>query len=79
MTAPTLEVRVRKSARALGRHGLAHAYGHVSARIDAGTFLVCAAQPMGLIAPGTPGTVVLTNSILLSMKDCDDSFEACGG
>jgi len=58
MTAPTLEVRVRKAARALGRHRLAHAYGHVSARIDAGTFLVCAAQPMGLIAPGTPGTVV---------------------
>jgi HCOMODA/2-hydroxy-3-carboxy-muconic semialdehyde decarboxylase len=58
MTAPTLEVRVRKAARALGRHGLAHAYGHVSARIDAETFLVCAAQPMGLIAPRTPGNMV---------------------
>jgi HCOMODA/2-hydroxy-3-carboxy-muconic semialdehyde decarboxylase len=58
MTAPALEVLVRKAARALGRHGLAHAYGHVSARIDARAFLVCAAQPMGLIAPGTPGTVV---------------------
>jgi len=53
-----LEVLVRKAARALGRHGLAHAYGHVSARIDAGTFLVCAAEPMGLIAPGRRGTVV---------------------
>lgn len=53
-----MEVKVRKAARALGRHGLAHAYGHVSARIDAGSFLVCAAQPMGQIAPGTSGTVV---------------------
>jgi HCOMODA/2-hydroxy-3-carboxy-muconic semialdehyde decarboxylase len=50
--------RVRQAARALGRHGLAHAYGHVSIRIDAGSFLVCAPEPMGLIAPGTPGTVV---------------------
>ena len=58
MTAAALEVLVRKAARALGRHGLAHAYGHVSARIDAGAFLVYAAQPMGLIAAGTSGTVV---------------------
>jgi len=53
-----LQVLVRKAARALGRHGLAHAYGHVSARIDAGAFLVCAAEPMGLIAAGTKGSVV---------------------
>ena len=60
MTVPdeALQRRVRKAARALARHGLAHAYGHVSARIDEGTFLVCAAEPMGLIAPGTAGTVV---------------------
>lgn len=58
MVDPALEVLVRKAARATSRHGLAHAYGHVSARIDAYSFLVCAAQPMGLIAPGTPGTVV---------------------
>lgn len=58
MTSAQLEVQVRKAARALVRHGLAHAYGHVSARIDGGTFLVCAPQPMGLITPGTPGTVV---------------------
>jgi HCOMODA/2-hydroxy-3-carboxy-muconic semialdehyde decarboxylase len=58
MPPEALQVLVRKAARALGRHGLAHAYGHVSARIDAGAFLVCAAEPMGLIAPGTPGTVV---------------------
>lgn len=53
-----LQVRVRKAARALGRHGLAHAYGHVSARIDEASFLVCAPEPMGLIAAGTPGSVV---------------------
>jgi HCOMODA/2-hydroxy-3-carboxy-muconic semialdehyde decarboxylase len=52
------ERRVRLAARALGRHGLVHAYGHCSARLDADSFLVCAAQPMGLIEPGEPGTVV---------------------
>jgi len=50
--------RVRLAARALGRHGLVHAYGHCSARLDADSFLVCAARPMGLIEPGEPGTVV---------------------
>jgi HCOMODA/2-hydroxy-3-carboxy-muconic semialdehyde decarboxylase len=30
----------------------------VSARMDAATFLVCAAAPMGQIAPGAPGSVV---------------------
>jgi HCOMODA/2-hydroxy-3-carboxy-muconic semialdehyde decarboxylase len=46
------------AARALSRHGLAHAYGHVSRRLDEQHFVVCAARPMGLIAPGEPGTVV---------------------
>ncbi len=50
--------RVRQAARALGRHGLAHAYGHCSQRLDERHFLVCAARPMGLIAPGEDGTVV---------------------
>lgn len=53
-----LEIRVRKTARAMGRHGLAHAYGHVSARIDEREFLVCAPRPMGCIAPGETGTRV---------------------
>ena len=53
-----LQSRVRKAARALGRHGLVHAYGHVSARINAEHFLVCAAEPMGQIAPGTAGKIV---------------------
>ena len=46
------------AARALGRHGLAHAYGHCSLRLDADHFLVCAPCPMGLIAPGEPGHLV---------------------
>lgn len=49
---------VRIAARAIGRHGLAHAYGHCSARIDGGTFLVCPPQPMGLIAPADACTAV---------------------
>ena len=52
------EALVRVAARALARAGLVHAYGHCSARLDAGHFLVCAARPMGLIEPGEAGTVV---------------------
>ncbi|MDH3234237.1 MAG: class II aldolase/adducin family protein [Alphaproteobacteria bacterium] len=52
------EVLVRKAARALSRSGLVHAYGHCSARIDAASFLVCAAKPMGMIGTGEPGTRV---------------------
>jgi HCOMODA/2-hydroxy-3-carboxy-muconic semialdehyde decarboxylase len=48
---------VRKAARALGRSGLAHAYGHCSARLDVDSFLVCAAMPMGLVSD-EPGVVV---------------------
>jgi HCOMODA/2-hydroxy-3-carboxy-muconic semialdehyde decarboxylase len=58
MTPAEREVLVRKAARALDRNGLVDAYGHCSARIDARTFLVCAAKPMGLIAAGEAGTVV---------------------
>ena len=49
---------VRLAARALGRHGLAHAYGHCSTRLDNHHFLVCAPRPMGLIATGESGAVV---------------------
>ena len=52
------QTRVRKAARALARHDLGHAYGHVSARLDEESFLVCAPKPMGLIRPGEPGAVV---------------------
>ena len=48
---------VRVAARALGRAGLVHAYGHCSVRLDDSHFLVCAARPMTLIAPGEHGTV----------------------
>jgi HCOMODA/2-hydroxy-3-carboxy-muconic semialdehyde decarboxylase len=50
--------RVRLAARALGRHNLVHAYGHVSARLDAERFLVCAPRPMGMIDVGEDGTIV---------------------
>jgi HCOMODA/2-hydroxy-3-carboxy-muconic semialdehyde decarboxylase len=59
-----LQVRVRKAARAMGRHGLVHAYGHVSARIDHDEFLVCAPRPMGCIAPGEDGIRVPINGAL---------------
>ena len=52
------QIRVRKAARCLPRHGLGHAYGHVSARLDDSSFVVCAAKPMGLIEIGEAGTVV---------------------
>ncbi len=46
------ETKVRIAARALGRHGLVHAYGHCSARLDAENFLVCPSKPMGLTEIG---------------------------
>lgn len=49
---------VRIAARALGRHGLVHAYGHCSLRLDAGHFLVGTSKPLGLVQPGDTGTVV---------------------
>ncbi|WP_343043271.1 class II aldolase/adducin family protein [Pandoraea captiosa] len=53
-----LDRAVRVAARTLARAGLAHAYGHCSARIDDAHFVVCAARPMGLIGVGETGTVV---------------------
>ncbi len=55
---------VRQAARALGRHNLAHAYGHCSTRLDADHFLVCAPKPMGLITAADLGTVVRTTGAL---------------
>jgi len=43
---------VRSAARALGKHGLVHAYGHCSQRVDEDHFLVCPAKPMALVEPG---------------------------
>ncbi|WP_321803403.1 class II aldolase/adducin family protein [Burkholderia sp. BCC1988] len=53
-----LQRELRVAARALARHGLAHAYGHVSVRLDADRFLVCAGKPMALIGADEAGTVV---------------------
>ena len=58
------EKRVRLAARALARHGLVHAYGHVSARLDQKRFLVCAAKPMGTIKENENGSVVEINKPL---------------
>jgi len=55
---------VRRAARALGRHGLAHAYGHCSQRLDERHFLVCAPRPLALIRPGEEGTVVALDAEL---------------
>lgn len=37
------------ASRAVGRAGLAHAYGHCSVRVDARHFLVSPAKPLGLV------------------------------
>lgn len=57
MTGP-LDRIVRMTARALGRAGLVHAYGHCSARIDADRFLACPPRPMAQIRPAEPCTEV---------------------
>jgi HCOMODA/2-hydroxy-3-carboxy-muconic semialdehyde decarboxylase len=46
---PAQQLLVQQAARALGKAGLVHAYGHCSLRLDDRHFLVCAAMPMGLI------------------------------
>lgn len=48
---------MRLAARAMHRHGLAHAYGHVSTRIDAASFLVSPARPLGTVKR-EPGVIV---------------------
>lgn len=58
------QVTVRMAARALAKANLVHAYGHCSMRLNATHFLVCAAQPMGLIAPDEAGIVVPVNGPL---------------
>jgi HCOMODA/2-hydroxy-3-carboxy-muconic semialdehyde decarboxylase len=49
---------VRVAARAIGRAGLAHAYGHCSARLDELTFMVSPAKPMGLVTAEDDPVVV---------------------
>ena len=50
--------RVRMAGRALARHGMVHAYGHCSQRIDDKTFLVSPGKPLGLVAAGEECSVV---------------------
>lgn len=42
----------------MARHGLAHAYGHVSTRLDDRRFLVTPALPLGLVPQDAPGVIV---------------------
>jgi HCOMODA/2-hydroxy-3-carboxy-muconic semialdehyde decarboxylase len=51
------------AARALGKAGLVHAYGHCSLRLDAEHFLVCAAMPMGLITEETGAVVPVSGEL----------------
>jgi HCOMODA/2-hydroxy-3-carboxy-muconic semialdehyde decarboxylase len=41
---------VRMASRAIGRAGLAHAYGHCSLRLNAREFLVSPAKPLGMVS-----------------------------
>jgi HCOMODA/2-hydroxy-3-carboxy-muconic semialdehyde decarboxylase len=54
---PAQQLLVQQAARALGRAGLVHAFGHCSLRLDDDHFLVCAPMPMGMITD-EPGTIV---------------------
>lgn len=49
-----LERLLRVAGRAVGRAGLAHAYGHCSLRVDAQHYLVSPSKPLGLAEPGEP-------------------------
>ncbi|KRE23236.1 aldolase [Bosea sp. Root483D1] len=49
---------VRQAGRALARHGLVHAYGHCTLRLDEGHFLVSPAKPLGLVADEDACSVV---------------------
>ncbi|QIB64908.1 class II aldolase/adducin family protein [Kineobactrum salinum] len=53
-----VHLRVRLASRAMGRHGLTHAYGHVSQRISEDAFLVSPPQPLSTVAPHARGTEV---------------------
>lgn len=50
--------RLRLAARAPGRAGLAHAYGHCSLRLDEHRFRVNPAVPLGCVPVGSAGTTV---------------------
>jgi HCOMODA/2-hydroxy-3-carboxy-muconic semialdehyde decarboxylase len=49
--------QLRLAARAAGRAGLVHAYGHVSLRLDAAQFIVTPPVPLSLVAVGAAPVV----------------------
>lgn len=49
---------IRLAARAIGRAGIAHAYGHCSRRLDGETFLVGPPAPLALVPAGAACTAV---------------------
>lgn len=49
---------LRAACHALGKHGLVHAYGHCSLRLDEAHFLVSPAKPLALVTDHDPGIVV---------------------
>ena len=49
---------LRMAARAMARHGLAHAYGHVSVRLDGDRFLVTPPDPLALVRENERGVEV---------------------
>lgn len=50
--------RLRLAARALGRSGLVHAYGHCSLRLDEQLMRVAPPLPLGCVPVGATGTTV---------------------
>jgi HCOMODA/2-hydroxy-3-carboxy-muconic semialdehyde decarboxylase len=63
-SAADLARRVRIAGRALARAGLVSAYGHCSARIDDGHFIVSPPRPLGLVAREEPCIEVATDQPL---------------
>ncbi|HVW67983.1 MAG TPA: class II aldolase/adducin family protein, partial [Steroidobacteraceae bacterium] len=55
---------VRIASRAIGNAGLAHAYGHCSARLDARHFLVSPAKPLGMVSQADEPVPVSTEDPL---------------
>ena len=53
---PELQTKLQQAAHALAAGGLVHAFGHVSLRLDAERFLVCAPSPLACVGD-QPGTV----------------------
>lgn len=60
----TQQRSLRMAARALARHGLVHAYGHCSLRLDREHFLVSASKPLGLVRPDEAGIVLRVDADL---------------